>query len=201
MKYDAFGFLPKIFFPFFSKKFIQVFSSSSKFPDLELDMFIRFWALGFTHIVAPSSDHWTFLPEPKRYMPSRLCLMITDRSFLELDLFSSFTLRSEIETTTVEYLFFSWKLFALTLGVTVENFQDIRFRRCAVTASRDVNSASPRLTSNQRYSRSTLFESVFCHGGIRERSFEISAPRNFDSTTHRGRICPFDCNFISCGSN
>ena len=54
MKCDAFRLLLKIHFS--RKQFIQFFSSS-KFPDLELDTFIRFWAPGFTRIVAPSSDH------------------------------------------------------------------------------------------------------------------------------------------------
>ena len=52
MKYDAFGFLPKIHFS--EKQFIQLFSSSSKFPDLELDMSLGFGIWDLFIFVAPS---------------------------------------------------------------------------------------------------------------------------------------------------
>ena len=38
--------------------------SSSKFSNLQLYMFTRFWALGKSLFVASSSDHWPFLLEP-----------------------------------------------------------------------------------------------------------------------------------------
>ena len=57
MKYDASSFCQKPIFSFFLGKNLHLFSSSSKFPILEQDMFTWFWALGFTHSVAPSLDH------------------------------------------------------------------------------------------------------------------------------------------------
>ena len=65
------GFCQKYIFSFFSKIF-HFLVLSSKYTDLKLDMFTRFRALGYIHFVAPSG-HWTFLLEPKRDMPSRLC--------------------------------------------------------------------------------------------------------------------------------
>ena len=58
IKYDAFGFLAEKHFSFFSKtiSFI-VLVLSSKYPDLKLDLITRFWALGYNHFVALSSDH------------------------------------------------------------------------------------------------------------------------------------------------
>ena len=74
MKYDAFGFLPKIhFFIFLKKNSFICLVLSSKYPHLRLDKFTKLWALEHNDFLTHSADHWTFLLVPKRDMASRLC--------------------------------------------------------------------------------------------------------------------------------